>query len=471
MLRGCFKQGGHALQSTANHSTASQIIRLAVPVALQNLINVGVSMTDTLMIGSISEVQLSASAQANQPYFIFTTLIFGLASGSTVLSAQYWGRRETEPIRKILGLMLRVGICAGILMSVLVLLFPSQIMRVFTNDAQVVAYGCGYLSFVGWSYAFSAFTGIYLLGLRSVQNVHASMTIYSLSFVLNVFLNWVLIFGKFGMPAMEIRGAALATLISRVCESLMTLFYMYRVEDQLFFRLPDIWRKSRPYWKTLARYSLPVLASEVNWGLGISVQAAIIGHLGVSVLAAASFINVVQQLAGVALIGLGVAAGIVVGNLVGEGREVEVKALAKKLLKAGALIGILICGAMLLFRPLAPNLIRASAGTAALIRDMLYVSCYLLFFQTVTCLLMMGVLRGAGDTIFCAKLDIATLWLLKIGCGLFFTAVVPLKPVWVYFILSSDEFLKAAATLPRVFRGGWIHHTTICHDETDTLHE
>ena len=179
---------GGKIMTERQRELLKRIIIIAIPIAIQNLINVGVSVTDTLMIGNISEIQLAGISQANQPYFIFTTLIFGLASGSMVLNAQYWGQRDTGAIKTIMGLMMRIGIIGGLLASVVVLIFPEQAVAIFTNEAEVINYGAQYLNIVGLSYVFSAFTGIYLMGLRSIQNVKISMYIYGLSFILNVFL-------------------------------------------------------------------------------------------------------------------------------------------------------------------------------------------------------------------------------------------------------------------------------------------
>ncbi|WP_052447513.1 MATE family efflux transporter [Clostridium polynesiense] len=438
-----------------------RILAIAVPITLQNLINVGVSVTDTLMIGGISEVQLSGIAQANQPYFIFTTLIFGLAAGSMVLTSQYWGKKNLPPIRAILGLMIRIGVICGILAGVLVLSKPFLVMSVFTNDAEVINYGAEYLKIVGYSYIFSAFTGIFLIGLRSIENVKISMYIYGISFGLNVFLNWVFIFGHLGLKPMEIKGAALATLISRILEFVLTVIYIYFIEKQIRFRFKDLFRGTSRYWRTLTRYSVPVLFSELNWGLGISVQAAIIGHLGVSVLAASSFINVVQQLAGVAIMGVGAAASILIGTLIGEGEEEKALDLSRLLMKISLIIAGVIALSVILFRPIAPNFIKASGETAVLIKSMLFVSAYMLFFQSLNVVTLAGILRGSGDTVFCASLDVATLWFIKLGLGLLSAVVFKIHPVWVYFILSSDEFLKAVITTPRVLRGKWIYHTTV----------
>ena len=440
-----------------------KIIIIAIPIAIQNLINVGVSVTDTLMIGNISELQLAGIAQANQPYFIFTTLIFGLASGSMVLNAQYWGKKDTSAIKSIMGLMMRIGIIGGLLASVLVLIMPEKMVSIFTNEPEVIKYGAEYLRIVGLSYVFSAFTGIYLMSLRSIQNVKISMYIYGLSFILNVFLNYTLIFGHFGLPRLENRGAALATLISRIFESILVLIYMYKIEDKVKYRIKDIFSKTSQYWRSIAVYSLPVLLSEINWGLGISMQAAIIGRLGANVIAANSFINVFQQLAGVAMIGIGGAAAVVLGNLIGKGKEneKEVISFSKLLVKISFVLGIIVVLLVLVIRPIAPSFIQASEETAVLIKNMLYVSAFLLFFQAITITIFVGILRGGGDTAFCAVLDIGTLWIFKIGLGLLCAFIFKLHPVLVYLILSSDECVKALITIPRVWKGKWIHYTTV----------
>ncbi|SHI06186.1 putative efflux protein, MATE family [Clostridium collagenovorans DSM 3089] len=443
-----------------------KLFLIAIPIALQNLINVGVSVTDTLMIGNINELQLAGISQANQPYFIFTTLIFGLASGSMVLNAQYWGNGDKDSIRAIMGLIMRIGVVAGALVAILVISFPNKVLSIFTNEAMVINYGAEYIKIVGLSYVFSAFTGVYLMGLRSIEDVKTSMYIYGMSFVLNVILNYILIFGHFGAPRLEIRGAALATLISRIFESLLVLIYMYNFEKNLGYTLKDLFHKTSMYWKKITRYSLPVLFSEINWGLGISVQAAIIGHLGANVIAANSFINVFQQLVSIAIIGIGAGSSIIIGNLIGKGKESEKEVLkfSKLLVKISILIGAVIVCLTMLIRPIAPSFINASQETAKLIKDMMYVSAFLLFFQSITIVTLAGVLRGGGDTIFCAINDVITLWFLKIGLGTLCAFVLKLNPVLVYLILSSDEFFKALVTLPRLWKGKWIHYTTVSNE-------
>ena len=449
--------------SEKEKSLLKKLLLIAIPIAIQNLINVGVSVTDTLMIGNIDELQLAGISQANQPYFIFTTLIFGLASGSMVLNSQYWGKNDVNSIKAIMGLMMRIAVIGGVLASILVLVFPEQVVSVFTNENIVIEYGARYIRIVGLSYIFSAFTGVYLMGLRSIQNVKISMYIYGLSFILNVFLNYTLIFGHFGMPRLEVQGAALATLISRIFESLLVIIYMYKIENQIGYKLADIFRITSMYWRSIVRYSLPVLLSEINWGLGISVQAAIIGRLGSNFIAANSFINVFQQLAGIAIMGFGGGAAIIVGNLIGEGKkhESEVLSFSKLLVKLSFFLGIIIVIGIIIIRPIAPSFIQASQETSRLIKDMLYVSAFLLLFQSVTVTTLAGVLRGAGDTVFCAINDVVTLWGLKIVMGIICAFILKLNPVLVYLILSSDEFFKTLVTVPRVWKGKWIHYTTI----------
>jgi putative MATE family efflux protein len=413
------------------------------------------------MIGNISEVQLSGISYANQPYFIFTTVLFGLASGSLVLTAQYWGRQELHAIRAILGLMLRIGVIAGVCMSIFVLTNAEYAMSIFTNEPEVITYGAKYLRIVGFSYMFSGFTGIYLMSMRSTGNVFVSMCIYGISFILNIILNSILIFGLFGMPRMEIEGAATATLISRIVESILTVIYMHLVEKKLRFTLKDLFHKTKVYWSSLIRYSVPVLLSEVGWGVGIAIQAAVIGRLGVNAITATSYINQVQQLVGIIIIGFGVGSGIVIGNMIGEGKDEEALHLSKMMIRTALVLGTIIALAIILFRPIAPNFINCSTETANMIKDMLYVSAYMVFFQSLSILTMAGILRGSGDTIFCTSLDILTLFVIKLGLGILTAIILKWNPVVVYFILSSDECMKALVTVPRILRGKWIHHTTV----------
>lgn len=433
---------------------------IAIPIALQNLINVGVSVTDTLMIGNIGEVQLSGVSQANQVFFLLMALICGTASGAIVLTAQYWGKGETEPICTIIGLVIRIGVFCGIAVGAFVIIRPDLVMMIFTDSPEVAQYGEEYLRIIGFSYAFSSFTGVYLTSLRSVHIVKASTCIYLLAFLLNIFLNYIFIFGHFGVPRMEVRGAAIATLISRIVEAALVCIYMYRVENKVHFTFGKLFRKSRQYWRAIIRYSLPVLFSELNWAFGISIQAALIGHLGVNVLAACSFINVVQQVATIAIVGIGSAAGIIVGNMIGAGEDQKAARITKVIFKFCFLLAFFCAGVILLFRPIAPNFINATPETARLIKEMLFVSAYLVFFQSFTIPTLGGILRSSGDTVFCAAVDVVTMWVLKVGIGLLITTVWELNPVLVYFILCSDELVKTFITLARLKSGKWIYHTT-----------
>lgn len=443
------------------HSLFWRIFYIAFPVALQSLITTGVAAMDTLMIGNISEVQLSAVAQGNQPYFLFSTTIFGLATGSTVLTAQYWGKGELDPIRAIMGLILRVGMIAGALLGALVLAFPAAVMSIFTNDPQVIASGVEFLRIIAFSYVFAAFTGVFLISLRSMENVRVSLCIYGLSFALNLVLHWVFIFGNLGAPRMEIRGAALATLISRIYESVMVLVYMYCIEKKVRFSLRDLFRPTRTYWFTVVRYSVPVLCSEMIWAVGISLQAVITGRLGVSALAAISFISMLQELAMVPVMGVGVAAGVITGNLIGQGKDEEALRTSKTMMKIGVVFGIVVGLILVLLRPVAPGFVAASPETAGIIRGMMFVAAYLLFCQSINIVTLAGVLRGSGDTAFCAGVDAFIMVVFKLVLGFSSAFLLHFPPVWVYFLLSSDELGKLFFILPRMWGGKWIHHTTV----------
>ena len=257
-----------------------QLMLLAIPIMFQNLISVSLNMVDILMIGQLGEVNVSAAAMANQPFFIFTLFVFGLSSGSCVLTSQYWGRKDIHSINKIITISLCFSLGLSLLFSLLVCLFPSQVLRIYTNEADVIAQGAKYLRIVGLSYLFNAFSTTVLSILRSVEKLKIQLYVTGSSVAVNAVLNYIFIFGKLGAPAMGIEGAALATLIARIYEFAFTAFYLFRVDSLLRYRIQKYDRMDRQIFRDFIRYCLPVIFNELVWGIGISFHSAMIGRLG-----------------------------------------------------------------------------------------------------------------------------------------------------------------------------------------------
>ncbi len=435
-----------------------QLLSIGVPIALQNLISIGVSFVDTLMVGQLGEVKLGGVNQANQPYFFFAMIVFGLSIGTVVISARHWGKRELEPMRVITGLAMRLCIILGVIVSAVVLLFPERVMRIFAEDPAVIEQGVNYLKIIGWTYPITAFTGSYLVSLRACGDVRVSMWIYTISCLMNVFLNWMFIFGNLGAPRMEVAGAALATAICRLSEAVMAFIYMNFMEHGMKFRIKYIFSSAKEYWKPMARFGLPVLLSESIWGVGMTVQSAIIGNLGVSALAAYSVIYVIQDLATVLMVGFVNGEMIILSNFIGTGEEEHARKLSGTFNMVGVVFGVFMALVILLLRPFAPSFIVCSTETAEMIKSMMYVSAGLMFFLAISWNISSGPLRAGGDTRYCAVVDTTAFFVFKVVIGNIAAFVLKLEPVTVYLILSSDEFFKAIAFYVKYARGNWMHH-------------
>lgn len=265
------------IQTNEKKEFYKKVFILVFPMALQNLINVGVTSADVLMLGKVGETVLSASSLAGQVQFIMTLIFFGLTSGASVLTAQYWGKRDIRTIEKVIGIALRFSCIVSILFTVAALAIPNIIMHIFSSEIDVIEEGIKYLRIVAFSYLFTAFTMIYLNIMRSVERVVISTIVYLVSLILNIMLNAIFIFGLLGVPAMGIQGAALATLIARIVEFGIVFFYAKRINKEVVFRIKDIFVKDKLLFKDFLVYSIPVMINELMWGAGVSMNTAIMG--------------------------------------------------------------------------------------------------------------------------------------------------------------------------------------------------
>lgn len=435
---------------------------ITLPIALQNLINFGVGMMDTLMVGKIGEVQLSAASMANQMTFMFMILSFGIANGCNVLSAQYWGRGDRAQVRRVVSFMYRVVMVLAVCFTLVAVLAPEWVLRLFIPDPRVIAEGVVYLRVVGWGFLFSGVTNSTIGMLRSIGTVRISVIIYSASLVVNTVLNYVLIFGKLGFPAMGIAGAAVATLISRAVETSIALIFLFRFEHELRFRPADLLHAGSEVRRAATRYSLPVLLNEILWSSGSMVVAAVLGHMGREVVAANSICMVLFQFAQSAIFGVSTSAATIIGNTIGEGNYELARRRARAYVGLAVLCG---CVASLLMQmarfPLIgfygdsiSDLARANAYGMSAVASMLAIP------QTVSMVLMMGVLRGGADTRFVMVADVAFMWLIAIPlgalAGLQWGLAVPL----VYLFLKCEDLFKMVVAAWRVLSGRWIRDTT-----------
>ncbi len=447
-----------------NKSFYMSILKIALPIALQNLITFSTSMMDTLMLGKADStgVFLSASALANQPFFILTIMCFGLAGAGSVLTAQYYGKGDFCAIRKIFSLVLRVAVVIGIIAGTIVLLFPEGIMGIYTNDAELISAGAKYLRIIGFAYFIFAPGSTVLCSFRSIESVRISVVVNTVSFCLNVFLNWVLIFGNLGAPTMGIEGAAIATLAARISEFVITVIYLFFVEKRLGFRVSDIFLKCGYLISDMLRHGTPVLVIEVLWSLGMSVQAGILGHITYSAgdpVAANSIMSIVQQLSTIFLFGVANAAGVMVGKSIGEGNVDYVKKQAFTFNIFAIVLGLFAAGFILVLKKPMLSFYDFSEDTIRLAGELIDVMAVITVFVSFAAINIMGVLRGGGDTAFCLISETVCIWFIALPAAFVASKLCWSVPV-VFAFMKSDEVIKVIVCLFRYKKDNWVHVLT-----------
>lgn len=436
--------------------------KIAFPLAMQNLISVGLAMTDTVMLGRLGETAISASSLANQLFFIFTFALFGLSGGTIVLCAQYWGKGDTMTISKVMGITLRFSVSVGIIFTFIGLVFPTQFMTFYTKDPDVIRAGVSYLRFVAPSYILSSVTVIYLAVMRSMENVKISLCTSCTSFLVNVILNPVLIMGLFGAPAMGVAGSACATLIARGVEFSIAMFYSAFINKKFQFHFQHLFLWDKELLKSYFRYSGPVILNESLWGAGISVQAAILGNLGKYASAAANIVSVVQRLTTVLIFGVCDSATVLLGKKIGSGDEEGAKAEANTFVFLSGGLGILSSMLVLFMGNVAVSggVFTMTDRTEGYVRIMLYGASVFVFLQSISAMNIVGIMRSGGDTRAALLIDVGTLWLVSLPVGLTVGYVFRLAPPFVYLCMSCDELIKVFICLWRYRKDKWLHNVT-----------
>lgn len=435
-------------------------LSLVIPMVLQNLINVGISSIDVLMLGKVSETVLSAASLAGQVQFIMILLFLGLTSGAAVLTAQYWGKEDKKSIVTIMGISMRFSLIIALIFTITVLLFPAQIMKIFTNETPVIHEGAKYLRIIAFSYIFMSITMIYLNVMRSVERVVISTVVYLISLVSNVTIAAILIFGLFGAPKMGIEGAAIATLAARGFELITVLVYAVKFNHVIRFNPKQIFDKNKLLFKDFLYYSIPVTINSLMWGAGVSMNAVVIGHLGSSVVSANSVTQIARQLATVITLGLASATAIIVGKALGENKMHLAREYSNRFIKLSLIAGIAGAILILISRPITISALNLSPTTKDYLSFMMYIMTYFVVAQAVNTTLIVGVFRAGGDTRFGLYLDVITMW----GGSILFGALAAFVFKWsipvVYVILMSDEVIKVPLIILRYKTGKWLNIVT-----------
>ncbi len=437
-----------------------QLSFLALPIALQNMISFSISLTDNLMVGRLGEVAISGVFVCNQIQVILQMLVVGLGTAQLVLAAQYWGRNDKESVKDIVSITVKFAAVFAMIFWIAVFFFPEQILGMYTNDPGVVAEAVKYIRIFCFSYLFFTISNVLLVSMRCIGTVKIGLYISVVSFLVNVLLNWILIFGKFGMPAMGIRGSATATLITRVIEFLIIVYYVLVVDKKLLFKLRDLIRWNYILMKDLLRYGLPVLMGDLLWGINLTVQGAIVGRLGTSSISAVSIANTLFSVISVGVYGTASASAIIVGNAVGEGNLDRIRYISRKFQMIFLYVGIATGVFLFLIKDIVLSFYSISADTLSIARALMIVLSVTVIGTSYQMSTLTGIVRAGGAVHFVLVNDLIFIW----GIVIPLSSVMAFglhAPTWIVFLfLKSDQLLKCIVAVIKVNRYDWIKKLT-----------
>ena len=433
-----------------------QMFKIAVPVSLQSLITVGINLMDTIMLSEMGDAQLSASSLATQFINLFMICCMGIGMGASVLTSRYWGMKEIHSLKKAVTIMLRfVFIFSGIF-TLATILSPKLIMMIYTPDTEIITHGITYLRWMIPTYICMGMTTTCTIVLRTVGQVRIPLACSICAFFVNVFSNWVFIFGHLGAPRMEIAGAALGTLIARIFELCFICGYFFFVDRRITYRLRDLTMKVRDLLSEYIRISIPVLISDALLALGNNAVAMIMGRIGSAFVAANSVTMVVQQLSSVLTTGISNASGIITGHTMGEGDYEKAQRQGYTFLIMGGIIGVFAALVILVLRGPIIGYYNVSPEAKEIAWELMNAILFIVIFQSMNSILTKGVLRAGGDTKFLMAGDILLLWVASVPLGALAGLVLDLPAFWVYTFLKIDQIIKCVWCYFRLKSGKWL---------------
>jgi len=441
------------------HEMTKKILKLTLPIVVQNLLSAAVSSADVVMLNYVGQSAISAVSLAAQYTNILFMVYYGLGTGATMLCAQYYGKKDLQAIRVIEGIALRFSLSLSLVFASLVLLCPQLMMKLFTNDQELIALGASYLRLMSIAYLCWGVTEVYLAILRSIGRVQISMALNILAFSLNIILNAVFIFGLFGAPKLGVVGVALATALSRLAE-LVACIIVSVCSREVRLNPMYMFIRNKVLLGDFIRLSLPALANDIIWGTAFSMYSVILGHLGNDAVAANSLVTVVRNFGTTFCFGIASGSSILLGNIIGENNMEEAKKCASKSMKltvlAGAFGGIIILCAT----PFVLRFADLTDTAMHYLKYILLINSYYVMGAAVNTTLIAGVFRAGGDSRFGFICDTIDMWCYAVPLGFLAAFVFKLPVLWVYFLLCTDEFAKWPWVLKHYRSGRWLNNIT-----------
>lgn len=434
----------------------SSLVAIAIPISLQALLQNFVNMLDTIMIGRLGSVEIAAVGLGNQIFFILNMILFGITSGGGVFIAQFWGKKDLAGIRKSLGLMTLIAFVVSFIFTIVCLLIPNQLIRLYSPDPQVIKVGGSYLRFVCLSYVPTAISFSITLALRSTERVKLPLVCTSISLFTNLIANYLLIF----VAGLGVKGAAIATVISRIIELVILATWSYSHKYEICGKLKELLGFNRYFIVKFLKIAFPVIINETFWGLGTSVYNAIFAHAGTNAFTAYSITGTISQLTWVFCMGFGNGIGVLIGKRIGEKKIDEAKTYAKRSMWFMPLIGAFVGVFLVPLSKLLPVFFNVDQEIIKTATAILMILIFVYPFNSFCMNWIVGVCRAGGDTVFSAVAEIVVLWCVAIPLGYVAAFVLHLPAPMIYLFFCSESIVKAIIGAIRVLSGKWLHEVT-----------
>lgn len=438
-------------------SLRKEIVRLALPIALQQFMTALVGACDAIMLGKLSQDAMSAVSLATQVTFVFNLFMFAFMAGENMFVAQYYGKGDYTGISQVFSLVTKICGCIAVVFLAGTLFFPEQLMRILTNEETLIVLGSEYLRVIGISYVFSGIAQIFLAIMKNCGAVNMSTLINGVMVILNIALNAVFIFGLSGFPKMGIKGAALATVLATVVQFLWSVGYVLCRIRAVKFSLRSCEKKlfGRFWQKTV-----PLLINNLAWGIGFSMYSVIMGHLGTDAVAANGIANISKNLVVCFCLGLGNAGSIIVGNRLGADRLQEAKEVGETLTKTAIIAGIVSGLVLIALSPFITRMVDLTPTARGYLQKMLLICSYYIAGKSVNCMTIGGIFAAGGDSKFGMLCDSVTLWCIIVPLGCICAFILKLPVMVVYFVLNLDEIIKLPVVYKHYKKYKWIKNLT-----------
>jgi len=440
------------------------LIALAAPVALQNLVASSLNLVDTIMIGQMGETEVAAVGLANQVTFLLNLFLFGIGSGSAIFTAQYWGSRDMANIRRVLGLGLACGLLIASVFTVLCLPVPTRILNLFSDDARVVSLGAAYLSAVAFGFVLMAVSFLFASVLRSIGQARLPLYISAASLLVNTLLNYGLILGHWGLPALGVRGAAIATVIARSLEISLFFLVIYGRRSILAASPRQLFDLSAAFARRFLKTTVPVILNESLWAVGVTLYIVVYARMGTDVVAAINIAATAERLAMVLFFGIANAAAVMLGHRIGAGELDKSQQEARRFVLLGPLIGIASGLILITAAPLILSFYKVADTVRLSARAILLVYGLVMPVRVFNIINIVGVLRSGGDTRFTLLLDTAGVWLIGVPLAFLGGLVWHLPVEQVVILVVVEEFFKVVLGVWRLRSRKWINRLNVATD-------